>query len=106
MEYVDKYSKKVFGKIIGIIQYDKTNHDRFGYIICDVRAIHRLDVPSAKEMGVRYGKRFDGAEIGGYWLILYGHSTCKRMMEAFLRECESRLKKAGATGISVEIKEI
>src|SRR6056297_1783699 len=98
MDLVDKCSKKMFGKIIGVIQYDKTRHDRFGYLICDIRAIHRLEVANPKEMDIHYGKRFDGAEIGGYWIIIYGYETCKRMMIAFLNECESRLKKAGATG--------
>jgi hypothetical protein len=106
MEYIDKYSKKVFGQIVGIVQYDRVNHDRFGYLICDIRDIHRLETPEPKILDIQYGKRFDGAVIGGYWIVLYGYETCKKMMINFINDCETRLKKAGATGISVEIKEM
>ena len=105
MNIINKYSKGIFPNVVGIISYDKIGHDRFGNIICDVRAIHRLDIPDPKLLDIKWGKRCDGAEIGGYWILLYGYENCKRMMESFLRDCKSRLERAGATGIEVYLKE-
>jgi hypothetical protein len=109
MEYLSRYSKKVFPRIVGIIYYNRVNHDRFGSIICDVRDIHRLEAVEHKIIKVlqpKNKKRCDGAEISGYWYPIYGKENCKKMMMAFLGDCENRLKKAGASGIEIVLKEI
>lgn len=106
MDYLSYYSKKVLPRIVGIIYYNRANHDRFGSIICDIRDIHRLEAADLKVLKPRNKKRFDGAEISGYWYPVYGKENCKKMMKAFLNECSDRLKKAGASGIEIVIEEI
>lgn len=106
MDYLSYYSKKVLPRIVGTIYYDRANHDRFGAIICDIRDIHRLDSADLKVLKPKNKKRFDGAEIPGYWYPVYGKENCKKMMMVFLDECEYRLKKVGASGIEIVIEEI
>lgn len=106
MNAVDLISKSIMGNIVGIIYYDPVSHDNFGQLICDIRIMHRLDMASPEVMESKQKKRYDGVELGGYWIALYGYDTCKKMILAFLRECETRLERAGATGIETKLKEI
>jgi len=89
------------GNIVGTIYYDPVDHSRFGYIICGVRAIHKLEQAKPKHMISRSDKRWDGAVISGRWVKFYGVEIARRKMKKFLEDCKRQLESAGATGVEI-----